>query len=110
METKLIFKMEKNPEGFNVTLAPDCKIKIVKEEGQLYLNYEKRAERIVGHFKNLRQEGESILAEVNLLRHAKDVESRFEYAIEGAILNKNEAGEADLIEVRGVAAIMQHSS
>jgi len=110
MTTQLVFKMEKNPDGYNQTFAPNCKVKIEKTEGQLYLNYEKRAERIVGSYSNLRQEGELILADIKLLPHAEQVESRFEYAIEGGILNRNSNGDVDSIKVKGVSAIMHSKS
>jgi hypothetical protein len=102
--------MEKNPDGYGQTFAQNCKVKIERTEGQLYLNYEKRAERIVGHFTNLRQEGELILADISLLPHAASVESRLEYAIEGGIVSKNESNEVDSLNVKGVSAVMHFKS
>jgi len=110
MKTQLVFKMEQKPDGYGQTFAPNCKVKIEKTDGQLYLNYEKRAERIVGHYKNLRQEGELLLAEVELFPHAKSVEDRFEYAIEGGIISKNSSNEVESISVKGVSAVMHFKS
>lgn len=106
MKTELIFKLEKEPAGFGQVFDSNCSVKIKKTEGNLYLNYEKRAERIVGSYKNLRQEGENILADVEIFDKLKVLESRLEYSIEGAILEKNENGEVKSIEVNSVAALM----
>lgn len=108
MKTKLVFKLEKEPAGFSQVLSDKCEVKIKNREGLLYLNYEKRTERVVGQYKNLRQEGELILADVELKDQLKSIEDRFEYSIEGAVLKKNEKGEADVIEVRGVGALMEN--
>lgn len=110
MKTKLVFKLEKEPAGFSQVLSEKCKVKIKNTEGLLYLNYEKRAERVVGSYKNLRQEGELILADVELKDQLKTIEGRFEYAIEGSVLAKNDNGEAEEIEVRGVGALMENKS
>lgn len=108
MKTELIFKLEKNPNGFNEVFAPNCEVKIKNREGLLYLNYEKRAQRIVGSYKNLRQEGEVILADVKLVQSIVSIESRFEFSIEGSVIKHNDSGEVELLEVSGVAAIMDN--
>ena len=108
MKTQLVFKLEKEPAGFGQVFAPNCSVKIKKSEGHLYLNYEKRAERVVGFYKNLRQEGENILADVEIFEKLKPVENRFEYSIEGAILEKNTNDEVTSIEVQGIGALMDN--
>lgn len=109
-KTQLVFKLEKEPNGFNQVFAPNCEVKIKNTDGVLYLNYEKRAERVVGSYKNLRQEGEMILADVQLIESLTSIEDRIEYAIEGAVIKKNDNGEAESIEVRGVGALMENKS
>lgn len=108
METKLVFKLEKEPAGFGQVFAQNCDIKIKKTEGILYLNYEKRSERAVGSYKNLRQEGENIVADVQLFEKLRVIESRIDYSIEGAISQKNSKGEVEAIEVHGVGALMDN--
>jgi len=108
METKLVFKLEKEPAGFGQVFAQNCDVKIKNTEGLLYLNYEKRAERVVGSYKNLRKEGENILADVELFEKLRVIENRIDYSIEGAISQKNEKGEIEAIEVRGVGALMDN--
>jgi hypothetical protein len=107
-KTELVFKLEKNPEGFSQVLAQNCEVKIKNSEGLLYLNYEHRPERVVGSYKNLRQEGELILADVRLIESLTPIEDRIEFSIEGSVLKKNEAGEAEAIEVKGVGALMHN--
>lgn len=106
-KTQLVFKLEKEPAGFGQVFVPNCEVKIKNTEGLLYLNYEKRAERIVGSYKNLRQEGEMILADVQLIESLTTIENRFDYAIEGT-MKKNDKGEVTSIEVRGVGALMDN--
>lgn len=108
MKTELVFKLEKEPTGFGQVFAQNCKVKIKNTEGLLYLNYEKRPERVVGSYKNLRQEGEMILADVQLFEKLRVIEDRIEYAIEGAISQKNDKGEVEAIEVKGVGALMDN--
>lgn len=108
MKTELVFKLEKEPVGYGQVFSPNCKIKIEKTEGTTYLNYENRSERAVGYFKNLRQEGELLLAEVCLYENLKSIEDRIEYAIEGAVIKKNEAGEVESVRIYGVAALMHN--
>jgi len=108
MKTEIVFKLEKNPDGFNQTFSPNCKVNISSPDGVLYLNYEKRAERVVGFYKNLRQEGEVILADVELHNQVKLVEDRIEYAIEGSIVKKNENNEVEEVNVKGVGALMHN--
>lgn len=108
MKTKLVFKMQKNVDGFTQSFAPNCKVSIKSTEGPLYLNYEKRPERVVGFYKNLRQEGEVILADIRLHEQVAKVEDRLDYSIEGVVLQKNDGGDAESIEVRGVSAIMDN--
>lgn len=110
MKTELVFKLEREPQGFNQVFAQGCKVNIKNPDGVLYLNYEKRPERVVGFYKNLRQEGELFLADIELHHQVKVVEDRFEYAIEGAVLSKNDKGEAELVDVKGVSAIMHTES
>ena len=110
MKTELVFKLEKEPKGFGQVFAQNCNVKIKNTYGLLYLNYEKRAERVVGSYKNLRQEGELILADVELFEKLRVIENRLEYAIEGAISRKNEKGEVEAIEIRGVGALMEFRS
>jgi hypothetical protein len=108
MSTELVFKLEKNPEGFDYTFASDCKIEIRNTEGNLYLNYENRIERIVGSFKNMRTEGECILAEVKLFENLEPIKHRLEFAIDGAILSQNSNGEVDHIVANRPAVIMHN--
>lgn len=108
MKTQLVFKLEKNPEGFSQTLAADCKVKIDRTEGIMYLNYENRVERAVGRYANLRQEGENILADVELFEKLQPIEERLEYSIEGSVMAKNENDEAKSIRIKGVAALMHN--
>lgn len=109
-KTQLVFKLEKEPNGFNQVFAPNCEVKIKNTEGLLYLNYEKRAERVVGLYKNLRQEGEAILADVMLNESLSPIEFRFDYAIEGAISKRNDKGEVESVEVLGVGVLMDNKS
>ena len=108
METKLVFKLEKEPAGFGQVFAQNCDVKIKNTEGLLYLNYEKRSERVVGSYKNLRKDGENILADVEIFEKLRVIESRINYAIEGAISRKNDKGEVEAIEVQGVGALMDN--
>lgn len=109
-KTQLVFKLEKEPVGFGQVFTQNCEVKIKRTDGPLYLNYEKRAERIVGSYKNLRQEGEMILADIQLAKSLAPIENRFEYAIEGAVIKKNNNGEVESIEISGVGAIMENKS
>lgn len=109
-KTELVFKLEKEPAGFGQVFAQNCKIKIKNTEGPLYLNYEKRPERVVGFYKNLRQEGEVILADIRLHEQVQGVEHRLEYSIEGAVLAKNDKNEAESVEISGVGALMNSVS
>ena len=93
MKTQLVFKLEKEPKGFGQVFTQDCDIKIKNTEGLLYLNYEKRSERVVGSYKNLRKDGENILADVELFEKLRVIEDRIDYSIEGAISRKNDKGE-----------------
>lgn len=106
--TELIFKLEKNLEGFSFTFAPNCKIEIANTEGNLYLNYENRIERIVGSFKNMRTEGECILADVKLFENLEPIKERLEFAIDGAVLSQNANGEVDHIVANRPAVIMHN--
>lgn len=108
MKTELVFKLEKEPKGFGQVFTQDCDIKIKKTEGIFYLNYEKRSERAVGSYKNLRKEGENILADVELFEKLLVIENRIDYAIEGAISLKNSKGEVEAIEIHGVGALMDN--
>lgn len=110
MKTQIVFKLEKEPDGFGQVFAPDCKIDIKNKEGLLYLNYEKRTQRVVGSYKNLRQEGEVILADVELRGDLTPIEHRIGYAIEGAVVKKNNNNEATSIVVKGVGALMDSES
>lgn len=110
MATEIVFKLEQNPDGFTQALAPDCKVKIKKTYGYLYLNYEKRESRIVGTYVNLRLEGENVLADVKLFDKYQSLESRFGYSIEGEIAKKNDKNEVEDIVVTGVGAIMDSKS
>lgn len=110
MKTELVFKLEKEPNGFNQIFSPNCKIKINKPEGLLYLNYEHRPERVIGYYENLRQDGEVFLADIKLFDNMKVIEHRFEYAIEGYIMKKNEQNEVESIEIKGVSALMYSES
>lgn len=108
MKTELVFKLEKEPSGYGKVFAPNCQVKIARTEGLMFLNYENRTERAMGHFKNLRQEGELILADVELFENVKNLEDRFEYAIDGAILKKNENEEVLSVTIKGVAVLMHN--
>lgn len=108
MKTQLVFKLESKPDGMNQAFAPNCKIDIKKTEGEVYLNYENRPERIVGFYKNLRQEGELILADIRLHEQAQTVEDRLEYSIEGSVLSKNEKDEATSVVIIRPAVIMNN--
>lgn len=108
MKNQVVFKIEKNPPGFNVFLAPDCEIKIITSAGLLYLNYEQRQERAVGSYKNLRREGDTILADVELFKNFQDLEERFDYSISGAVVGKNDFDEASSIVIQGVGALMEN--
>lgn len=108
MSTKLVFKLEKEPDGFNQVFAQNCKFKINSVDGLLYLNYEKRPERVVGFYKNLRQDGEIFIADIRLHEQVKTVEDRLEYAIEGKIVSKNKNGEVESVEITGLGAIMDN--
>lgn len=106
MKNQKVFKLEQQPDGFGQTFSPNCEITIEKTEGQLYLNYENRNERIVGHYKNLRREGEVFLADIDLFDHMKPIEGRLEFSIEGSVLKKNEKGEAESVVIKRAAALM----
>lgn len=106
MKTKLIFKLEGEPEGFNAKLSPDCKVKITNKKGPLILNYENR--RIVGSYDNLRLEGEVILADIELNDDLKLMEDRFQYSISGKVLDHNDKNEGNLISVDAAVAIMNN--
>lgn len=108
MKTELVFKLEKEPAGFGQVFSPNCKVKIDNKDGQVYLNYEHRIERVVGSYTNLRQEGEVILADVEVFGKLKGLEDRIEYAIEGSIIQKNEKGEVESIRIKGVGALMSN--
>lgn len=108
MKTEIVFKLEKTPVGFNQVLAPNCQVKIGNTSGTMYLNYEYRTERAVGRYENLRREGEQILADVELFDKLKVIEDRIEYAIAGAVISKNSEGEAELILIASVAALMHN--
>lgn len=110
MKDQIVFKLEKEPNGFSQVFAPDCKIDIKNKEGLLYLNYEKRAQRVVGSYKNLRQEGEVILADVELRGDLTPVEHRITYSIEGDVVKKNDNNEAISIVIQGVGALMDSES
>lgn len=104
MKTQLVFKLEKQPLGYGQTFAPDCKVKILNTKGHVYLDYNRKW--IMGSFENLRQEGEIILADVELFKNNEVIEHRLEYAVEGAYLDKNDKGEITSIAVKGVGALM----
>ena len=108
MKTELVFKLEKEPTGFGQVFAQNCKFKIKNTDGLLYLNYEKRPERVVGFYKNLKQEGEVFVADIRLHEQVQAVENRLEYAIEGSILAKNEKGEVESVEITGLGALMDN--
>lgn len=108
MKTELVFKLERQPAGYGQTFAPNCRVKIERTEGVMCLNYERRPDRAVGHFKNLRQEGELILADVELFENYRILENRFEFAIEGGIMVKNEYGEVTSVSIKGVAVLMHN--
>jgi hypothetical protein len=109
-KTQMVFKIEKNPNGYGQSIASDCKFDIPQKDGLLYLNYEKRPERVVGAYKNLRQEGEVLLADVSLVESLTTIEHRFEYGIDASVLSKNDSGDATSVQVRGVSAIMHSNS
>lgn len=108
MNTELVFKLEKHPVGYGQNFAPNCRVKIERTEGVMCLNYERRPDRAVGHFKNLRQEGEVILADVELFQNYKILENRFEFAIEGGIIGRNDLGEVTSVAIKGVAVLMHN--
>lgn len=106
-KTQLVFKLEKNPDGFSYMFAEDCKFTIEKTDGPLYLNYEKRPERVVGFYNNLRQEGDLLLADIRLVESLTPIEERLEFSIEGAV-QKNDQNEVKSVKVVGVSAIMHN--
>ena len=108
MKTELVFKLEKEPAGFGQVFAQNCKFKVKNTDGLLYLNYEKRPERVVGFYKNLKQEGEVFVADIRLHEQVQAVENRLEYAIEGKIVSKNDKGEVESIEITGLGALMDN--
>lgn len=108
MKTELVFKFEKEPSGFGQVFAKNCKFSIKNSDGLLYLNYEKRPERVVGFYKNLKQDGEIFVADIRLHEQVQIVEERLEYAIEGKILTKNEQGEVESVEITGLGALMDN--
>ena len=109
MKTELVFKLEKNPDGYRgQTFCPSCEVKINNPKGFLYLNYEHREERIMGHYSNLRREGEVILADVELFEKHKILEPRFEYAIEGGIISRNDKNEITSVTINGVSVLMHN--
>lgn len=106
MKSQLLFRLEKQPAGFNAILAPDCKVEIPHKSGQLNLNY---GQSIVGHYDNLRIDGEAIIADIYLDQSLDDgTKNRFEYSISGDVLKTNDKGEANLIRVRSAVAIMSN--
>lgn len=107
-KTQLVFKLEKKPAGFSQVLAEGCKVVIEKTSGPLYLNYEKRPERVVGFYDNLRQEGELILADIRLVESLTPIEPRLDFSIEGSVSKHNDEGEAEAIKIVGVSALMDN--
>jgi hypothetical protein len=105
MKTKLVFKLERSPEGFGQIFSPNCNIEIINNKGFVYLNYEKRNSRIMGHFDNLRKEGEVIVADITLFERHIPIEHRLEYAIEGFIVSKNDK-EVTSLKISGIGALM----
>jgi hypothetical protein len=104
MKTKLVFKLESEPQGYGLKFSPKCKIDVVEQKGIVYLDYDKR--HPVGTFENLRNDGENITADVTVFENMKEVEHRFDYSIEGSILKKNEADECEEAKIFGVAVTM----
>ena len=104
MKTELVFRLEKEPNGYRQIFSSKCKIKIVNTKGILYLDYNKR--HPVGSFENLRNSGELIIADIEIWQNFKLLEDRFEYAIEGSITKKNKQNECEEVEIKSVAALM----
>lgn len=107
-KTQLVFKLEQKPDGYGQVFSQNCKITIERTDGPLYLNYDKRQQRVMGFFNNLRQEGEAIIADIRLLDTMMPIEDRLEYAIEGAISKRNEKDEAEEVKIKGVSALMHN--
>ena len=103
MKTELVFKLEREPQGYGVIFSPNCKINIVNTKGVLYLDYNKR--HPVGMFENLRQQGELLMADVEIFENVQSVEHRFEYAIQGDA-KRNENDECIQAEIYSVSALM----
>ena len=103
MKTKMVFKMEKNPKGYNKTFAPDCKIVILNDMGHIFLDYDCR--HTLGEYKNMRQDGETIVADVTLNETGEILQHRLDYGISAKVV-ANEKGECSLIEVYGLSALM----
>lgn len=108
MKTELVFKLEKEPDGYRQVFAQNCKFSIKNSDGLLYLNYEKRQERVVGFYKNLKQDGEVFVADIILHEQVQSVEHRLEYVIEGKILKKDNKGEVESVEITGLGALMDN--
>jgi hypothetical protein len=104
MKTELVFRLENEPAGYGNKFSPNCKIDIKNTKGVLYLDYSKR--HPVGMFENLRSTGELILADVEIFQNFKEVEHRFEYAIEGNILKKNDQNECEEVQINSVGVLM----
>ena len=104
MKTELIFKIEKEPVGYGQQFSPNCKIHISRDKGILYLDYQRR--HPVGSFQNLRTNGDLVLADIEIFQNFKDIEYRFEYAIDGAIVKKNEKNECEEVEIHSITALM----
>lgn len=100
--TKLVLKLEYEPKGYNVKIAPGCKITIRKANlhGALVLDNDKT--NIVGYYTNLRRAGKVVLANVQLNEHIP--ETYMGYAVYGFIAEKNHIGEVTHLVLEGVSA------
>lgn len=104
MAEKIVFKLEKNPKGHTQSFAENCEIQIAKTKGILFLHFNHSWP--IGSFDNLRRDGDTVLADVEIFKNHKIYEDRFEYAISGTVLESNEEGEAKSVRIDGVSALM----
>ena len=86
MATKLVFKLEKSPKGYNCEFLPDCDVQIVNSKG--VVRFDNDLTSIIGTYKNLHRKGDDFFADIELNKEYSNLEVSFDYGVFGHICDK----------------------
>jgi hypothetical protein len=103
MSTQIVFKFEET-DSYGTKFAKDCNVSIKEHQGIVFL--ENNQSHPIGFYSNLRQEGETLVADIKIFEKMKPIENRFDYSIAGFVVSTNEHKESTEVVVLSVAASM----